>query len=48
MAIAVFIIPGCGKQGIAYAGKTAGKRRFRRPAKREPWPGVGEAITFFR
>src|SRR5918998_960898 len=31
-------------KGIPYAGKTSGDRRFRRPAKLEPWTGVREAL----
>jgi para-nitrobenzyl esterase len=32
-------------KGIPYAGKTSGDRRFRRPAKLEPWTGVREALN---
>ncbi|WP_246150845.1 carboxylesterase/lipase family protein [Adhaeribacter aerolatus] len=32
-------------KGIPYAGRTSGERRFRRPAKLQPWTGVREALT---
>ena len=31
-------------KGIPYAGSVSGDRRFRRPAKLEPWAGVREAL----
>jgi para-nitrobenzyl esterase len=31
-------------KGIPYAGKISGDRRFRRPAKLEPWTGVRDAL----
>lgn len=31
-------------KGIPYAGKVSGDRRFRRPAKLEPWTGVRDAL----
>jgi len=31
-------------KGIPYAGRVSGDRRFRRPAKLEPWSGVREAL----
>lgn len=31
-------------KGIPYAGRVSGDRRFRRPAKLEPWTGVREAL----
>lgn len=33
-------------KGIPYAGRTSGDRRFRRPAKLEPWNGTRDALEF--
>lgn len=33
-------------KGIPYAGSASGARRFRRPAKLEPWTGVRDALKY--
>jgi len=33
-------------KGVPYAGRTSGDRRFRRPAKLEPWNGTRDALEF--
>ncbi|WP_166727669.1 carboxylesterase family protein [Mucilaginibacter gilvus] len=34
----------CLFKGIPYAGSLSGDRRFKRPAKLEPWQGVTDAL----
>lgn len=36
----------CLFKGVPYAGRLSGDRRFRRPAKLEPWQGVRDALEF--
>src|SRR3954452_8762302 len=36
----------CLFKGVPYAGSLSGDRRFKRPAKLEPWQGVRDALAF--
>src|SRR5436305_1581199 len=36
----------CLFKGVPYAGSLSGDRRFKRPAKLQPWQGIRDALAF--